>query len=206
MEQAQRERRNHNETNGISHVPQWFVKTSKHWTFKEDYWTQRNDANFNELNLMELWWHASRPKSLDFFIVIYQQINFSYDFHTNRFFGLFRSSFFSNNQPHGLHLEKIVKIVIYGEEGENASGKLSLTELSFHYAWDHICVASFHDSCNHSIQCSFLNILENKKKKSWLFYSIFLKLSVFYSASTDFILRIFGTFWVILQFYFFFCP
>jgi len=55
LEQAQRERRNHNETNGISHVPQWFVKTSKHWTFKDDYWTQRNDANFNELNLMELW-------------------------------------------------------------------------------------------------------------------------------------------------------
>lgn len=122
MEQAQRERRNHNETNGISHVPQWFVKTSKHWTFKDDYWTQRNDANFNELNLMELWWHASRPKSLDFFIVIYQQINFSYDFHTNRFFGL--QVVFSNNQPHGLHLEKIVKIVIYGEKGGKCIRKI----------------------------------------------------------------------------------
>ena len=187
MEQAQRERRNHNETNGISHVPQWFVKTSKHWTFKDDYWTQRNDANFNELNLMELWWHASRPKSLDFFIVIYQQINFSYDFHTNRFFGL--QVVFSNNQPHGLHLEKIVKIVIYGEKSESASGKLNLTELSFHYAWDHICVASFHDSCNHSIQCSFLNILENKKNLDYFirFFSNFQYFRFYPSYYWDFL-------------------
>ena len=155
MEQAQRERRNHNETNGISHVPQWFVKTSKTWTFKDDYWTQRNDANFNELNLTELWWHASTQVSR-FFIVIYQQINFSYDFHTNRFFYL---QVFSNNQPHGLRL----KNCNLWEKGENASGKLNLTKLSFHYAWDHILVSSFHDSCNHSIQCSFLNILKSQE-------------------------------------------
>ena len=56
LEQAQRERRINNEANGVSHVPQWFVKTSQNWTFKENYWTQRNDdANFNELNLIDLW-------------------------------------------------------------------------------------------------------------------------------------------------------
>ena len=39
-------------------------------------------------------------------------------------------------------------------------GKGSLTQLSFHDACDHILVASFHYSGDHSIQCSFLNILE----------------------------------------------
>ena len=55
LEQAQRERRLANEENGTAHVPQWFVKSKQHWTFKDDYWTQRNDANFDELKLIELW-------------------------------------------------------------------------------------------------------------------------------------------------------
>ena len=55
-------------------------------------------------------------------------------------------------------------LVICKMKSDSLKGTLqrkgSLTQLSFHDACDHILVASFHYSGDHSIQCSFLNILE----------------------------------------------
>ena len=56
LEQAQRERRVQMEEIGQNHIPKWFIKENNaNWTFNGNYWDQRQEPGFSNLDLIELW-------------------------------------------------------------------------------------------------------------------------------------------------------
>ena len=57
LEQAQRERRVQMEEIGQNHIPKWFIKENNaNWTFNgNNYWDQRKEPGFSNLDLIELW-------------------------------------------------------------------------------------------------------------------------------------------------------